>query len=78
MDYLSRYFGTEESQCGNQPVITIIQRLHRTIVNVEELKQSLIDLNVSNNTNVYIFEHLTIREQVVSTLFFNSFHFHHL
>ena len=45
-------------------MITIIQRLHRTIVNVEELKQHLIAKNVSNNVNVHIFEHLKLQRQV--------------
>ena len=64
VEYLSRFFGVDESSCGEHPVITIIQRLHRTIANVEELKQHLISTNVSSNVNVHIFEHLQLQRQV--------------
>ena len=64
VEYLSRFFGANETNCGEHPVITIIQRLHRTIANVEELKQHLVATNVSNNVNVHIFEHLKLQRQV--------------
>ena len=63
-EYLSKFFGANESNCGEHPVITIIQRLHRTIANVEELKQHLVATNVSSNVNVHIFEHLKLQRQV--------------
>ena len=62
--YLSTYFGATESQCGEHPVITILQRLHRTIANAEELQQYLIDNHVSSNVDIKIFEHLNLTEQV--------------
>ena len=64
MEYLSRFFGANETNCGEHPVITIIQRLHRTIANVEELKQHLVATNVSNNVSVHIIEHLKLQRQV--------------
>ena len=45
-------------------MITIIQRLHRTIANVDEIKQYLLDQKVSQNISVHIFEHLTLKRQV--------------
>ena len=64
MEYLSRFFGANEANCGEHPVITIIQRLHRTIANVEELRHHLVAANVSNNVNVHLFEHLKLQRQV--------------
>ena len=61
---LSRFFGANETNCGEHPVITIIQRLHRTIANVEELRHHLVATYVSNNVNVHIFEHLKLQRQV--------------
>ena len=62
--YLSRYFGATQSNCGEKPAITIIQRLHRTITNVDELKEYLLESNVSKNVNIHIFENLSLQRQV--------------
>ena len=66
--YLSNYFRDADSSCGDHPVITIIQRIHRTIANAEELKQDLMDSNVSSSVTIQILEHLTLQEQVNTRL----------
>ena len=62
--YLSHYFGDAQCSGGDHPVITIIQRVHRTIANGEELKQYLIDSHVSSCVTILILEHLTLQQQV--------------
>ena len=64
IQYLSKHCSPTRDNCRSSPVITIIQRLVRTIANAEELRDELINSGVSKTVNVYIFEHLPLKEQV--------------
>ncbi len=45
-------------------MVTIIQRIYRRIINLEELEDFLLKTNFSKNVNSYYFEKLTMQEQV--------------
>ncbi len=68
--YIAKSFEATESSCGKLPKVTILQRLSRTIANVEEIKEYLLSEGIVQNVEYYVFEKLSIKEQVqFSTIF---------